>query len=153
MGGAKKWHPEATVKRYAIGERRQEFKRQARLLFRHPDFGRLQHQDGDRKHDAFSAPELRCDGGQGEPNKEFKDKQLAIVLKDKQEKAVAEWKIKKAEKERKKAQEARMKQVMELRKQADERRKKAAEEAKKKAEDARKKAEELRKEREAKLKK
>merc|ERR1712048_1461628 len=49
----------------------------------------------------------------GEPNKEFKDKQLAIVLKDKQEKAVAEWKAKKAEKERKKAQEARMKQVME----------------------------------------
>merc|ERR1712066_765515 len=75
----------------------------------------------------------------GEPSKEFKDKQLAILLKDKQEKAVVEWKAKKVEKERKKAQEARMKQVMLLRKQADDRRKKAAEDAKKKAEEARKK--------------
>merc|ERR1711972_121109 len=58
----------------------------------------------------------------GEPNKEFKDKQLDILLKDKQEKAEAEWKVKKAERERKRAQDARMKQVMELRKQAEERR-------------------------------
>merc|ERR1712176_1641652 len=83
----------------------------------------------------------------GDPKPAFKEKQQAIYLKEKQEKAVVEWKQKKAEKERKKAQEARMKQVMELRKQADERRKKAAEDAKKKAEEARKKAEAIRKER------
>merc|ERR1712048_154044 len=55
----------------------------------------------------------------GEPNKEFKDKQLDIILKDRQEKAVVEWKAKKAEKERKRAQEKRMKQVMKLKEEAN----------------------------------
>merc|ERR1712187_159470 len=84
----------------------------------------------------------------GEPKKDFRDKQLELVLKDKQEKAEAEWNIKRAEKERKKVQEARAKQVMELRRQADERRKKAAEEAKKKAEEKRKSIEDMKKARE-----
>eukprot|EP00927_Polykrikos_kofoidii_P038964 TRINITY_DN333_c0_g1_i3.p1 TRINITY_DN333_c0_g1~~TRINITY_DN333_c0_g1_i3.p1 ORF type:complete len:1000 (+),score=252.66 TRINITY_DN333_c0_g1_i3:111-3110(+) len=81
----------------------------------------------------------------GKPDEAFQERTQEVMLRAKQEKATAEWKARKVEKERKKVQEERHKQVMEMRKAADERRKKAAEEARKKTEEARKKMEDAKK--------
>mmetsp|Transcript_12280 Transcript_12280/g.30968 ORF Transcript_12280/g.30968 Transcript_12280/m.30968 type:complete len:908 (-) Transcript_12280:116-2839(-) len=77
----------------------------------------------------------------GEPTEEFKQMRLDKLLKDKQEKADAAWKAKKAEEKRKKEAAEKQKHLNEMRKKAEEARKKAAAEAKKKADEAKKKAE------------
>merc|ERR1711972_1183366 len=79
----------------------------------------------------------------GEPSADFKKAVHSKLLKEKQEKANAEWKTKQEEKLKKKRSEARQKQLAEMRKKAEEQRKKAEEEKKAKvAEALRKKAEE-----------
>jgi len=85
----------------------------------------------------------------GEPNEEYKSKQLERLRKEKQEKADAEWKAKKAEEERKKQVEQKQKQLQEMRRKADEQRKKFAEDAKKKREEEAKKKEAEKKAKEA----
>jgi len=77
----------------------------------------------------------------GEPSEEYKHGQLEKRLQEKQAKADAEWKQKKAEEERKRQVEQRQKQLAEMRRKADEARKKAAEEARKKREEELKKRE------------
>lgn len=83
----------------------------------------------------------------GEPSATYKKVVQSRILKDKQEKAVSEWKARKAEKTRKKQLELRQKQLADMRKKAEEARKKAAEEKKKKAEEVKKKVEEAKKKR------
>merc|ERR1719210_2186847 len=89
----------------------------------------------------------------GEPNEAYKQKQLDKLLKEKQEKANAEWKAKKAEEERKKQVEARQKQLAEMRKKAEARQKQLAEMRKKKREEEAKKKEAEKKAEEATAKK
>jgi len=91
----------------------------------------------------------------GEPDQEFKDVVHSRILKEKKEKAEADAKAKKAEKERKKQLATRQKQLAEMRKKADEQRKKAEAEKKAKAEAAKREKllEEIKKKNEAKAKK
>merc|ERR1712187_321531 len=91
----------------------------------------------------------------GKPSDEYKEKKLEKRLQEKQEKANAEWKAKKAEEERKKQVALRQKQLADMRKKAEEQRKKGLEEAKKKreAEAAKKEKEKKKKEKEAAKKK
>merc|ERR1712066_28282 len=64
----------------------------------------------------------------GEPKKEFKALTQKKILKEKQERSDADWKIRKAEKERKKQMEQRQKELEEQRqKELEEQRKKELE--------------------------
>eukprot|EP00448_Togula_jolla_P013591 CAMPEP_0170587024 /NCGR_PEP_ID=MMETSP0224-20130122/10062_1 /TAXON_ID=285029 /ORGANISM="Togula jolla, Strain CCCM 725" /LENGTH=887 /DNA_ID=CAMNT_0010910619 /DNA_START=32 /DNA_END=2692 /DNA_ORIENTATION=- len=90
----------------------------------------------------FNAPHFRRIARvvMGEPNEEYKERIYAVLLKEKQEKLDAEWKVKKAERERKRQLELRKEQLKKVREAAEEAKRKAAEEQeakkKKKAEEA-----------------
>merc|ERR1712232_302389 len=78
----------------------------------------------------------------GEPTADYKKVVHERILKRKQDKALHEWKGRRAEKERKKAAAARTKQLAIMRQKAEEQRKKAEAERKAKLEEAAKKKKE-----------
>merc|ERR1712187_406518 len=77
----------------------------------------------------------------GEPKKDYKERVMALMLKDKQAASDMEFKAKKLDEQRKKLIEKRQKEHAKAAKKAEKEKKKAEDEAKKKAEEAEKAAE------------